>query len=56
MLDFLSKKIINGKETTIMERPGLWNGSMANWISVFVEIPLESFTPVKSILDLLPKD
>jgi hypothetical protein len=53
---FLSNKIINGKEVTIMERPGLWNGSMANWISVFIELPLASFTPVKTILDLLPSD
>ena len=52
---FLSQKIVEGKEATIMERPGLWNGSMANWISLFIEIPLESFTPVKSIFDLLPK-
>jgi hypothetical protein len=53
---FLSNKFINGKEVTIMERPGLWNGSMANWITVFIELPLESFTPVKTIMDLLPAD
>lgn len=53
---FLSKKQVDGKEATIMERPGLWNGSMANWLTLFIEIPLESFTPVKTVLDLLPKD
>jgi hypothetical protein len=50
---FLSPKIIAGKEVTIMERPGLWNGSMANWISIFIELPLASFTPVKTVMDLL---
>lgn len=53
---FLSTKKVNGKEVTIMERPGLWNGSMANWLSAFIEVPLESFTPVKNVLDLLPID
>lgn len=53
---FLSKKQVKGKEAIIMERPGLWNGSMANWLTLFVEIPLESFTPVKTVLDLLPKN
>lgn len=53
---FLSSKVVEGKNATIIERPGLWNGSMANWISVFIELPIESFTPVKSILDLLECD
>jgi len=51
---FLTKKQVNGHDAIIMERPGLWNGSMANWLSVFIEIPLSSFTPVKDVLDLLP--
>jgi hypothetical protein len=51
--EFLSTKIIDEKEVTIMERPGLWNGSMSDWISVFIELPLTSFTPVKTIIDLL---
>lgn len=51
---FLSQKNSDGTIITIMERPGLWNGSMANWLSVFIELPLESFTPVKTVLDLLP--
>ena len=51
---FLTKKVVNGVEAMTMERPGLWNASMANWLSIFIEIPLESFTPVKDVLDLLP--
>ena len=38
-----------------MERPGLWNGGMADWLSIFVEVPSEIFTPVKTVLDLLDK-
>lgn len=52
---FLSSKVIDGNEVTIMERPGLWNGSMSDWISIFLELPLESFTPVKTVMDLLPE-
>jgi hypothetical protein len=36
-----------------MELPGLWNGSMAYWNTVFVEVPLETFNPVKTVDDLL---
>ena len=50
---FISTKSIDGKEIKAQERPGLWNGSMANWISVFVEVPLITFNPVKSVNDLL---
>lgn len=46
-------KTINGTEIKSLELPGLWNGSMANWISVFVEVPIETFNPVKEIVDLL---
>ena len=53
---FLTKKVVNGVEAMTMERPGLWNASMANWLSIFIEIPLESFTPVKDVLDLLPSE
>ncbi len=38
---------------TALERPGLWNGCMAGWNTVFVEVPIQTFSPVKSILDLL---
>ena len=42
-----------GVKVCFMELPGLWNGSMANWNTLFVEIPNEVFTPVKSVLDLI---
>ncbi|MGQ9798641.1 MAG: DUF4301 family protein [Ignavibacterium sp.] len=47
------RKIINGIEIKSLELPGLWNGAMSNWISVFVEVPVETFNPVKEIVDLL---
>lgn len=50
---FISSKSQNGIDMKIQELPGLWNGSMANWITVFVEVPPETFTPVKTIVDLL---
>ncbi len=50
---FLSKKSYRGEEIAVLERPGLWNGAMAHWLTVFVEIPQESFTPVKTLADLL---
>ena len=50
---FITKKSINGKSVKALELPGLWNGAMANWISVFVEVPLTTFNPVKTVNDLL---
>ncbi len=50
---FLSEKTILGKEVRVLEWPGLWNGAMANWITVFVEVPIETFNPVKEFRDLL---
>ncbi len=50
---FLSKKSYRGEEISVLERPGLWNGAMAHWLTVFVEIPQEAFTPVKTLVDLL---
>ena len=38
------------------ELPGLWNGAMANWISIFIEVPIETFNPVKTVTDLLRKE
>ncbi|MBO7160969.1 MAG: DUF4301 family protein, partial [Paludibacteraceae bacterium] len=35
------------------ELPGLWNGAMADWNTIFVEVPIETFTPVKTLEDLL---
>ena len=39
-----------------LELPGLWNGGMAGWISIFVEVPQITFNPVKSVNDLLKKN
>lgn len=50
---FISEKSKNGRALRAMERPGLWNGAMAHWNTVFVETPLSTFTPVKVISDLL---
>ncbi len=50
---FISSKSQNGIDMKIQERPGLWNGAMADWITVFVEVPPETFTPVKTLVDLL---
>lgn len=50
---FISTKSQNGIDMKIQELPGLWNGAMANWITVFVEVPPTTFTPVKTIADLL---
>jgi len=50
---FISKKFRNGKPLKALELPGLWNGSMANWNTVFVEVPMSTFTPVKTVHDLL---
>lgn len=49
----VTKKTEGGREIKALERPGLWNGAMAGWNTIFVEVPLETFTPVKSVLDLL---
>lgn len=50
---FISSKSKNGKELKALELPGLWNGSMSNWNTVFVEVPLTTFNPVKTVNDLL---
>lgn len=52
---FISDKTYNGKNIKVLEHPGLWNGAMANWLTVFVEVPLETFNPVKELNDLLRK-
>lgn len=51
----ISKKSHEGRELKALELPGLWNGSMAFWNTVFVEVPIETFNPVKTIHDLLRK-
>lgn len=50
---FITTKSYEGKEITVQELPGLWNGAMANWNTLFVEVPLSTFTPVKTVFDLL---
>ncbi|MBU2950701.1 DUF4301 family protein [Tamlana agarivorans] len=50
---FITTKTQNGVEIKALELPGLWNGSMAFWNSIFVEVPLETFNPVKTVNDLL---
>ncbi|MCQ2214885.1 MAG: DUF4301 family protein [Bacteroidales bacterium] len=50
---FISYKSLNGKDLKAMELPGLWNGAMAKWLTFFVEVPVETFNPVKTVMDLL---
>ena len=50
---FIVEKTLNGKPIKSMEHPGLWNGSMAFWNTLFVLIPSSMFTPVKEVIDLL---
>ncbi|MBI4768344.1 MAG: DUF4301 family protein [Deltaproteobacteria bacterium] len=50
---FIARKSHNGQDFKALELPGLWNGSMAKWISLFVEVPIQTFSPVKTINDLL---
>lgn len=49
---FITDKSYKGKDIKVQELPGLWNGAMANWTTVFVEVPLTTFTPVKTVFDL----
>jgi hypothetical protein len=50
---FISRKWEGGAELMALERPGLWNGGMEHWNTVFVEVPAETFAPAKTIFDLL---
>lgn len=50
---FISYKSKGGKELKALELPGLWNGSMSDWSTIFVEVPLSTFNPVKTVNDLL---
>ncbi|MEK7826323.1 MAG: DUF4301 family protein, partial [Thermodesulfobacteriota bacterium] len=49
----ITRKSEKGRELLALERPGLWNGSMAFWNTVFVEVPIATFNPVKTVTDLL---
>ncbi|MBO4447787.1 MAG: DUF4301 family protein [Bacteroidales bacterium] len=50
---FISSKSYEGRPLKALELPGLWNGAMSDWNTQFVEVPLETFNPVKTVLDLL---
>ena len=50
---FISSKSKNGRELEALELPGLWNGAMSDWNTIFVEVPLSTFNPVKTVNDLL---
>jgi hypothetical protein len=50
---FITAKSKDGKVVKALELPGLWNGSMAFWNTIFVEVPVETFNPVKTVNDLL---
>jgi hypothetical protein len=50
---FISKKSKDGRDLKALELPGLWNGAMSNWNTLFVEVPIETFNPVKTVIDLL---
>ena len=52
---FISSKSYGDRSLKAMELPGLWNGAMARWITVFVEVPLATFNPVKTVFDLLKR-
>ena len=49
----LVNKTQSGKAIQYVEKPGLWNGSMAKWLTKFIEVDSETFKPVKTILNLL---
>lgn len=50
---FISQKSLHGKDLRALELPGLWNGAMSDWNTAFVEVPAETFNPVKTVNDLL---
>ena len=53
---FVSEKSYQGRKLKAIENPGLWNGAMSNWLTMFVAVPLATFSPVKTINDLLRKE
>ena len=53
---FISLKSSGGKTLKAQELPGLWNGAMAKWITLFIEVPVLTFNPVKTVNDLLRKE
>ena len=53
---FISEKSEGGRTLRALELPGLWNGSMAGWLTLFVDVPLETFSPVKTVFDLIRQE
>jgi hypothetical protein len=53
---FITEKSQSGKSLKAQELPGLWNGAMSDWNTLFVEVPLITFNPVKTVNDLLRKE
>ena len=53
---FVSQRKIQGRNVRIYEHPGLWNGGMSDWLSVFVQVPDFAFNSVKSLHDLFQND
>ena len=53
---FISNKSKNGRPLKALELPGLWNGAMSHWNTIFVEVPASTFNPVKTVNDLLRKE
>jgi len=53
---FISSKTSDGKALKAQERPGLWNGAMSRWNTIFVDVPITTFSPVKVVQDLLRKE
>ena len=53
---FISNKTEGGDEIKALELPGLWNGAMSDWITLFVEVSSDTFTPVKCVNDLLREE
>jgi len=55
-MGFITEKSQNGQPLKALELPGLWNGAMAKWNTVMIEVPLETFNPVKTVNDLLARE
>jgi hypothetical protein len=53
---FISEKSVGGQSIKALELPGLWNGAMAGWLTLFVEVPVETFSPVKTVFDLMRRE
>ena len=53
---FISHKSKDGKDLLALELPGLWNGAMSRWNTIFVEVPVSTFNPVKTVNDLLRQE